>query len=144
MAKSEHRIQAETLVAVTAQPDTMAWRNNTGTAWQGQKISRAPGAMVKVERGMVILLDARPISFGLEGSPDIIGSQLLDADRVRQLLARHGDALRIGQAFGLELKAQRGRLEDSQPRFARAWQRAGGLYGVPRSVEEALRVLRGE
>lgn len=144
MAKSEHRIQAEVLVEVTSLPDVMAWRNNTGTAWQGQRLPRAPGAMVKVERGMVILAEARPISFGLEGSGDIIGSQLLDADRIRAMLQRHGDALRIGQAFALELKAARGRLEESQPKFARAWQRAGGLYGVPRSVEEALRVLRGE
>jgi hypothetical protein len=123
VAKSEQRILQETLVAVTALPDVMAWRNNTGMAWQGQKISRAPGAMVKVERGLVILLEARPISFGLEGSPDIIG-------------------VSAGRGFGLEMKAARGRLEDSQPRFRRAWERAGGLYGVPRSVEEALEILR--
>lgn len=144
MAKSEQRILQETLIAVTAEPGTMAWRNNTGMAWQGQRISRAPGAVVTVERGMVILRDGRPISFGLEGSGDVLGSQLLDADRIRQMLARHGDRLRIGQAFSFELKSATGSLEASQPKFSRAWQRAGGLYGVLRSVEEALRILRGE
>lgn len=125
MAKSEQRILQETLIAVTAEPGTMAWRNNTGMAWQGQRISRAPGAVVTVERGMVILRDGRPISFGLEGSPDIIG-------------------VSAGRGFGLEMKAAHGRLEASQPKFRRVWEAAGGLYGVPRSVEEALRILRGE
>lgn len=125
MAKSEARIQSETLIAVTALPDVMAWRNNTGMAWQGQRLSRSPGAVVKIEPGMVVLREARPISFGLEGSPDIIG-------------------VMAGRGFGLEMKAATGRLEESQPRFRRAWEKAGGLYGVPRSVEEALRILRGE
>lgn len=125
MARSEHAIQNDTLIAVSALPDTMCWRNNTGTAWQGDRVKRAPGAIVTVERGMVILRAARPISFGLPGSPDIIG-------------------VSAGRGFGLEMKALRGRLEESQPKFRRAWEAAGGLYGVPRSVEEALRILRGE
>ena len=125
MAKSEQRILQETLIAVTAEPSVMAWRNNTGMGWQGARISRAPGATITVERGMVILREGRPISFGLEGSPDIIG-------------------VSAGRFFGLEMKAVNGRMEASQPKFQRAFERAGGLYGVPRSVEEALRILRGE
>lgn len=125
MSKSEHRIQAEILVAVTAEQNTMAWRNNVGTGWQGQRLSRAPGSMVKVERGMVILLDARPFTAGTLGSPDIIG-------------------VSDGRAIGLEVKAERGQLSESQINFRRKWMHCGGLYGVPRSVEEALRVLRGE
>lgn len=122
---SEKAVLNDTLIAITALPKMMAWRNNTGQAWQGQRISRAPGAVVRIERGMVILKDARPISFGLPGSPDIIG-------------------VYDGRGFGLELKSITGRLEETQPLFAAAWQKAGGLYGIPRSVEEALRILRGE
>lgn len=123
MSRSEKAIQNDTLVAVTALPGVMAWRNNTGQGWQGQRLARAAGAMVKVEPGMVILRAARPITFGLPGSPDIIGAI-------------------NGRAFGLEMKAATGRLEESQPKFRRAWEAAGGLYGVPRSVEEALEILR--
>lgn len=123
MSRSEHAIQNDTLIAISALPDVMCWRSNTGQAWQGQRISRAPGALIKVERGMCILREARPISFGLEGSPDIIG-------------------VYDGRGFGLEMKAARGSLEVSQHRFRLAWEKAGGLYGVPRSVEEALRILR--
>lgn len=123
MSQSEKSIQNDTLVAVTSLPNILAWRNNTGQAWQGQRISRAPGALIKVERGMCILREARPIHFGLEGSPDIIG-------------------VYDGRGFGLEMKAARGSLEVSQHRFRQAWEKAGGLYGVPRSVEEALRILR--
>ena len=122
---SEKAILNDTLIAVTALPETMAWRNNTGQGWQGQRVSRAAGAMIQVEHGMVILRDARPIAFGLPGSPDIIGAQ-------------------AGRFFGLEMKAVRGRMEATQPKFQRAFEAAGGLYGVPRSVEEALRILRGE
>lgn len=106
-------------------PTVMAWRNNTGTGWQGERISRAPGATLIVERGMVILRNGRPFSSGVPGSPDIIG-------------------VSDGRGFGLEMKAASGRLEDTQRLFRMAWERAGGLYGVPRSVEEALRILRGE
>ena len=122
---SEKAILNDTLIAVTALPDVIAWRNNTGQGWQGQRVSRAPGGTVLVERGMVILRNARPITFGLPGSPDIIGAQ-------------------AGRFFGLEMKAAGGRMEETQPRFRRAFEAAGGLYGVPRSVEEALRILRGE
>lgn len=125
MARSEKAIQNDTLIAVTAEPGVMAWRNNTGQGWQGERINRAAGATVVVEQRMVILRNARPISFGLVGSPDIIG-------------------VREGRAFGLEMKAAGGRQETDQARFMRAWRAAGGLYGVPRSVEEALAILRGE
>lgn len=123
--RSEKAILNDTLIAITALPGVMAWRNNTGQAWQGRPVNAGVGQMIRVKPGMKILEDARPIRFGLPGSGDIIGVQR-------------------GRGFTFEMKSATGRLEKSQPAFARAWKAAGGLYGLPRSVEEALAVLRGE
>lgn len=123
MSKSEKAILAQGLIDVTAEPDVMAWRNNTGMAWQGEQLRIRTGQSFTVQPGMVVLKEARPIRFGLPGSGDILG------------VAR-------GKAFSLEAKAEGGRLEASQPKFQAAWERAGGAYGVFRSAEEAVTFVR--
>lgn len=120
--RSEKAIQNDTLIAITALPGLMAWRNNTGQAWQGELRRAGIGQLVRVERGMVILGNARPIRFGIPGSPDIIG-------------------VYNQRGFGLEMKTRTGRQREEQAKFQAAWERAGGLYGLPRSVEDALAVL---
>jgi hypothetical protein len=120
---AEQGILHRALVQLSAEPETMCWRNNTGTAWQGEQLKRAPGAMVKVEPGMVVLRQARFIRFGLPGSGDAIG-------------------VTRGRAWSGEAKSATGRLETSQPQFRRAWERAGGVYFVFRSPEEAVAELR--
>lgn len=121
---SEKRILNESLVAVTALPGVLAWRNNTGQAWQGTHHRAAVGQQITVRPGMVILTDARPISFGLPGSADILG------------VAR-------GRGFGIETKTAAGKQSEQQRKFQAAFERAGGLYGVARSPEEAVAILIG-
>ena len=128
--QSEKAVLNEALIAITAEPHTMAWRNNTGMAWQGAQVKVRTGQLLKIEPGMVVLREARPIKFGLPGSGDIIG-------------------ITRGWGFSLEAKATRGRMETSQPKFQAAWEKAGGEYALFRSVEEAVAVprrllLRGE
>ncbi len=120
--RSEKSILNAALVDVTALPDVMAWRNNTGQAWQGTQLSLAVGRSITIARGMLVLADARPITFGLPGSADILGVQR-------------------GRAFALEGKARTGRQRDTQARFQAAFERAGGLYGLFRSEDEALAIL---
>jgi hypothetical protein len=115
---SERRILAETLCAVTAMPETMARRNNTGQAWQGRRVEGRVGSAVRLEPGMVILRNARPVRFGLEGSGDIIG-------------ATHRRPLAV------ETKTDSGAQRDVQIMFERAWVKAGGIYILARSAEEA-------
>lgn len=121
---SEKRILNESLVAITALPDVLAWRNNSGQAWQGSQYRAATGQRIVVQPGMVILMDARPISFGLAGSADILG------------VCR-------GRGFGIETKTPTGRQSDQQRKFQAAFERAGGLYGVARSPDEAVAILMG-
>lgn len=122
---SEKRVLADTLVALSAEPDTLLWRNNTGQAWQGRRVEGRPGSTVKLEHGMVILRNARPIRFGLEGSGDIIGACQ------RRPLA-------------VETKTLTGRQRESQIMFERAWVKAGGIYILARSATEAKERLRAE
>lgn len=119
---SEKAILNETLVAVSALPETLVYRNNTGQAWQGRRLSARVGQTVVVRPGMTILQDARPINFGLEGSGDIMG-----AHRARPL--------------AIEAKDEGGGQSAVQVAFQRAWERVGGIYLLVKSAEEALKKL---
>lgn len=121
--KSESRIQAEVLVDVTALPDVMAWRENSGFAWVGTEVKARVGSTVRVTADMKILSNARPLRAGTPGIGDIMG--------VGQ-----------GSAFALEVKDAEGKQEESQVRFQRAFEAAGGVYSVVRSADEAVAFLR--
>lgn len=79
-----------------------------------------PNAYVK-ERGIF-----RPVGWlgGPEGSPDLWG--MLDGP---------------GRFFGLEVKTERGRVEESQKRNHAITRKRGGFVAVVRSVDEALEAL---
>lgn len=126
---SEKKLLNDSLVECSKFPLTMCWRHNTGMAWQGQRLQARVGQFVQVEPNMVILRNGHPITFGLPGSGDIIG-------------------VTDGIFWALEIKAESGRLEKSQPKFAAAFQRCGGRYIVSRSAVESRAfvesVRRGE
>lgn len=115
---SEKRVLAETLIELSAMPDTLLWRNNTGQAWQGRRAEGRVGSTVRIEPGMVILRNARPVRFGLEGSGDIIG-----VTRCRPV--------------AVETKTESGTQRQAQVMFERAWVRCGGIYILARSAAEA-------
>lgn len=122
--QSEKRILNEGLIAVTSMVGVMAWRNNSGQAWQGTRLTVPIGGTVRVTPGMVILTEARPITFGLPGSGDILG-------------------VAPGFGFALEAKTDTGRQSDQQKKFQAAFERAGGRYGLFRSADEAARLMEG-
>lgn len=122
MSRSEKAILNDTLVAVSSLPESLIWRNNTGQGWQGRRVNCRPGQTIEVVPGMMILLDARPISFGLVGSGDAIGAVQ-------------------GRAVAIETKAHRGSQRDEQRSFERTWTKAGGLYVLGRSADEIVERL---
>lgn len=117
-SRSEKAIQNDVLVKVTALPDTFCWRNNTGEAWQGRRARFYPGTEIPVPAGVVVLVDARPVSFGLKGSADIIGAT-------------------AGRPLAIEVKDENGRQEEDQKRFQAAWEKVGGLYLLVRDPDDA-------
>ena len=72
--KKETRLMKQGQVDHGARRDVRLFRNNVGQAWQGRRLKYQPGQFHKVERGDVILSEARPVEFGLAvGSGDLIG-----------------------------------------------------------------------
>lgn len=116
--RSEKAIQNDGLVALSARPNSIYFRNNTGQAWQGRQVRAKVGGWVKFEEGMVVLRGARPISFGLEGSGDVLGAD-------------------SGFPVAVEFKDADGRQRKQQILFGEAWERAGGIYVLARTVHEA-------
>jgi hypothetical protein len=110
---TEQRIQQEIRLAIS-KGDTRVFRNNTGT-----------------------LRDAngRPVQFGLaKGSADLIGwtTRTITPDMVGQ---------RVAVFTSIEVKAPAGRVSPEQRQWMEAVQAAGGIAGVARSVEDALRIV---
>lgn len=122
MAKSEKAVLNDVLVAASALPETLVFRQNTGMAWQGEPLHAKTGSTVTVRPGMRILMNARPINFGLVGSGDILG-----ANR--------------GRPLAIETKTLTGAQREAQRNFEAAWVRAGGLYILARSVDDVLAAL---
>lgn len=87
----------DTLVALTALPETMAWRTNSGQAFWPS---------------------GQPVTVNVKGCGDISG-------------------VRKGRAFSVECKYRSGKPGPSQRKFRDAWQAAGGVYIVAKSVDQA-------
>lgn len=116
--RSEKAIQNDTLVElyrVFMPLGCFFWRENTGTAWQGKK--------VKHDKDVLVLAEARPIKFGLEGIADIMGQVQ-------------------GLAIAIEMKDSVGRQRKQQKLFEVAWVKAGGAYILARTVAEAVAGVR--
>lgn len=110
---SESAILNQTLVVVTAIPDDIYYRQNSG---------------------LFFTREGRPVRAAVPGAGDIIGVHRILI--TPEMVGRH-----IGLAVSLETKTQTGRQSAQQRAFQRAWERAGGLYLIVRSPDEALCAL---
>jgi len=92
------------------------WRQNVGVGWTGDAS--------RTRDGNVIIKNARPLHAGLcRGSSDIIG---LTPD---------------GRFLAVEVKTQHGRVTPEQENFIARVGQQGGVAGVCRSVDDALRLI---
>lgn len=122
----ETRIQHQIQLALS-EAGCLAWRNETSGAWLGKVIHKAGN--------QVTLTDAHMMTFGLcVGSSDLIGCTpvVITEDMVGQT---------IGCFTAIEVKTPKGRPTNEQTNFIDAVLRAGGIAGIARSPEEALRLL---
>jgi hypothetical protein len=113
---SEQQIQQEIRIACS-NGDTRLWRNNTGT--------------LKDQHG-------RPVQFGLcKGSADLIGYRTITItpDMVGQ---------QVAVFTSIEVKTPTGRLRPEQRAWLETVHAAGGIAGVARSVEDALRIVTAQ
>ena len=113
---SEQSIQQHIRLTCSAGA-TRLFRNNTGT--------------LRDQHG-------RPVSFGLaRGSADLIGWTIrtVTPDMVGQ---------QVAVFTSIEVKTPTGRVKPEQQQWLDAVQAAGGIAGVARSVEDALRITTAE
>jgi hypothetical protein len=110
---SEQSIQQHIRIACSTGA-TRLFRNNTGT--------------LRDQHG-------RPVSFGLaRGSADLIGYRTITItpDMVGQ---------QVAVFTSIEVKTPTGRIRPEQQAWLETIQAAGGIAGVARSVEDALRIV---
>ena len=113
---SEQRIQQEIRIACGT-GDTRLFRNNTGT--------------LRDQNG-------RPVTFGLcKGSADLIGWK-------RVTITPEMVGTTVAVFVSIEVKTATGRLRPEQQQWLDAVQAAGGIAGVARSVEDAIRLTGAE
>ena len=110
---SEQTIQQQIRLACGT-GSTRLFRNNTGTLRDQQ---------------------GRPVQFGLaKGSADLIGWRTI-------AIGPEHIGQRIAVFTSIEVKTPTGRVSPEQRQWLEAVQTAGGIAGVARSVEDALRIV---
>jgi hypothetical protein len=111
------------------------WRNNVALAWVGKpEVIRSP-KRVAVGPGDVVLRNARPLHAGLcKGSHDLIGAVpfVVRPEHVGRKIAAFGS---------LEVKTESGAVRDDQENFSEQINALGGLAGIARCEEDAIRII---
>jgi VRR-NUC domain len=109
------------------------FRNNIGTAWQGQRVT-----IKGVPTHYTILKDARPVHFGLcEGSSDLIGWTEI-------IVTPEMIGKKICMFTALEVKTGSGRISEAQLNFLEVVKAAGGVAGIVTSDEEATKLVQDQ
>ena len=99
------------------------FRNNTGVAYQGKKMTY---------NGRVVINEPRPVKFGLcIGSSDLIGwtEITITPDMVGK---------KIAVFTAVEVKTERGKISKEQINFIKQVRKAGGYANVSRMVDDEL------
>lgn len=100
------------------------FRNQTGTAWQGQVVKQG-------NREIVVLKNPRYITFGLtKGSSDLIGWRPV-------VITQEMVGTTIAQFAAVEVKSGELRLTDEQKQFLQVVNTMGG-YGIKAGSTEDL------
>ena len=120
-------LMARIKLAVGGLPGVRLFRNNVGVGWVGQVTRRTDGS--------VIIRNPRPLHAGLfKGSGDLIGWVEYEI--------RPEDVGRTVAIFAsIEVKDGSGRTDADQENWRRRVAESGGLAGVARSEEDALRIV---
>jgi hypothetical protein len=125
--KAESETQARVLLAVGTLPGVRVFRNTIGEGWSGKR--------VQGPKDLVILRNASYVTWGLcPGSHDLIGwkSVVVTPEMIGQRLAIF---------LGGEIKTDAGKLSSEQRNFHRNLLEAGGISGIWRNPDEALKTI---
>jgi hypothetical protein len=116
---AERKVQAEIRLELPKHGCT-CWRVNVGQAWTGDEVVLLPN-------GDAVIRNARPFNTGLApGFSDLFGFV-------------HG----TGRFIAIECKSPHGKPTSKQEHFLEFIKNNGGLAGIARSVEDAVRIING-
>lgn len=136
MSSREHAIQNEIRNALAGK--ALIFRANVGTGWQGRgKPFKADKTMqVLLQRGDVVLRQARTFSTGLPaGFSDLFG--LTKVTITQDMVGKD-----VAVFVALEVK-DKAKATEEQSSFVKAVNDNGGRAGVVRSPEDAVRIVAG-
>lgn len=110
------------------------FRRNVGLGWIGQATKFNRADMITVRPGDVLIRNARPFHNGEVGQSDTYGWKcvLITQEMVGTVIAQHAE---------LEVKFGTGRETKEQRDWRECVNRAGGIAGVARSVEDVRLIL---
>lgn len=113
---------------------TRLFRMNIGKTWVGLSKYYNRSCMVKINRGDVVIRQARRFISGIKGMSDLIGwhSVVITPEMVGQKIAVY---------TAIEVKSKTGRPTSEQLIFIDLVRGAGGSAGIARSPEEAEDIL---
>ena len=124
---TEAQIQADIRKALGLMPNVRLFRNNRGQAWMGKVAHR--------EGTTVVLINARPVEFGLtDGASDLIG--LIKVAVTPDLIGRSLAVFTAG-----EVKRPKVAVPEHQADFLAFVRQFGGRADVLRSVDDAMRLV---
>ncbi len=125
----ESNVLKETML-VGSKAGLTLFRNNTGTAWQGD--------YSRTHSGSVLLRNPRVVHFGLcVGSSDIIGWRPL-------VITQEMVGTTVAQFTGIETKYGRRTTTEAQDNFLSQLDKAGGLAMLVRDASEVLQKINKE
>jgi hypothetical protein len=143
MDKPERELQRDIQLALAEVKGLRLWRANVGKGWVGVKA----GSRIEEGRTYLTLVDPRPLDTGLpEGFPDLFGF-------IQTVQIVHGSFNGVPTSgvyecppipVFIEVKSPTGVIRPKQKQFIEAARVAGCRAGIARSVEDALRIVRGE
>lgn len=118
-----HRI----MLAVGALAHVRVFRNNVAQAWVGEAR--------RLSTGDVLIRGARPLHAGLtRGSADLIGWTSIE-------ITPNMVGQRVAVFTAIEAKDGKGRATADQRRFLDAVRAAGGIAGIARTPEDAVKLV---
>lgn len=134
--KSESRISKEVLVELGKRPDCRLFRNNIGTAIQGQRVK---GNIESSGDSVVVIKGARYVKYGIcnPGGSDLLGFKVV---KITQDMVGSDFA----QFMVIETKDHKGKPTKEQLNFISMVINKGGLAGIARSIEDALLIFEGK
>lgn len=121
----ESDIQNQILIELSKQ-GTVAFRINAGSFWAGEIMSN--------KDNMLLMKNPRKVQGAPEGTSDIIGCTPV-------MVTQSMVGQRVGVFTAIEVKRPKGNVKSSQLNFIDVVKRMGGIAGVARSPEDAVRIL---